>query len=320
MAVECALVKRALVLALCGVLTVYGPAIGQQSAPSTTIRVGALPQEVSAEIFYGLDMGFFSRQGLDVQLTLFSNGSAIAAGVASGSLDVGLSDLISIISAHARGVPFVYIAPGLVQSEKAPAFGIVVRGDSKIRGPKDMNGKTFGVNGLNNISVIPTRAWIDRNGGDSKTIKWVEIPMPSMQAALAQGTVDATLPNEPALSASVAAGNRAIFMDKNAIAPVYLLSGWVTTREWIAKNPETARRFVAAIRETAEWANQNHAASAPILSKYTKIPESVITHMHRANFAEAFDPALIQPVIDAAAKYGVIPKAFPATEIYYAGR
>jgi NitT/TauT family transport system substrate-binding protein len=307
-----------LTLALACYVTLSGPALAQ--APLTVIKVGALPQEVSAEIFYGIDMGFFKKHGLDAQLTLFTNGSAIAAGVASGSLDVGLSDLLSIVSAHSRGVPFVYLTPGLVQTEKAPAFGIVVRGDSSIRSAKDMNGKTFGVNGLNNISVIPTEAWIDRNGGNSKTIKWVEIPMPTMQSALTQGTVDATLPNEPALSASVEAGNRAIFMDKNAIAPVYLLSGWVATREWTAKNPDVAARFIAAIKETAEWANNNHAASAPILSKYTKIPEPVIARMHRANFSETFNPSLVQPVIDAAAKYNVIQKAFPASEIFYTGK
>lgn len=308
--------RLALALVLTSVLT-SGASAAQQGGSLATVRVGALPQEVSAEIFYGIDMGFFKKHGLDVQLTTFTNGSAIAAGVASGSLDVGLSDLISIISAHARGVPFVYLTPGLVQSDKAPAFGIVVRGDAPIHSAKDLNGKTFGTNGLNNISVIPTEAWIDRNGGDSKSIKWVEIPMPSMQGALAQGQVDATLPNEPALSNMLDSGDRAIFMDKNTIAPVFLLSGWVATREWTEKNPQTAAKFVAAIRETAAWANANHAASAPILSKYTKIPLPVIEHMHRANFSENFDTALIQPVIDAAAKYNVISKAFPASEIVY---
>jgi hypothetical protein len=39
--------------------------------------------------------------------------------------------------------------------------------------------------------------------------------------------------------------------------------------------------------------------------------------MHRGQFAERFDPAYVQPVIDAAAKYGVIAPGFPASAIIY---
>jgi hypothetical protein len=37
--------------------------------------------------------------------------------------------------------------------------------------------------------------------------------------------------------------------------------------------------------------------------------------MERAYYGERLDPALLQPVIDATAKYGVVAKAFPAAEI-----
>lgn len=289
-----------------------------QSGGLTPLRVGVIPAEVAAEIFYGSDMGFFREHGLDVQIQSANNGAAIAAAVASGSLDVGLSDLMSIVSAHARGLPFVFLAPGIVTSYTAPTFGILVRGDSPIRTARDFNGTTMGVNGLNNISHIPVEAWIDNNGGDSKTMKFVEIPLPQMAAAVAAGTVQSTVPPEPWITAAVEQGERIIFMEHGAIAPEFLLSGFMTTRDWAARNAPVAARFVAAIRETALWANRNHAASAPILAKYTKIPPAVVERMHRGDFAVAFRPELVQPVIDAAARYGVIAKPFPASEIYVA--
>ena len=79
--------------------------------PPVTIHVGAIPSEVAAELFYGVDMGFFKKAGLDVQIDFFNNGGAIAAAVASGALDLGLSDLMSVINAHAHGLPFVYPRP-----------------------------------------------------------------------------------------------------------------------------------------------------------------------------------------------------------------
>jgi NitT/TauT family transport system substrate-binding protein len=293
-----------------------GIAAAQPAAKAPlTIHVGALPSEVAGELFYGVDMGFFKQAGLDVDIQFFNNGSAIAAAVASGALDLGLSDLMSVINAHSRGLPFVYAAPGLLTTLKAPTFGLLVPANSPIHEAKDFDGKSMAVSGLKNIAQITASAWIDANGGDSKTVKFVEVPFPSLVPALAAGTIQSSVANEPWMTLATDAGDRLIFMEKGALAPAFLLSGWVTTRDWVAKNPDTLARFVGAIREIAAWANKNPQLAAPILAKYTKIDVAVINRMHRGQFAERFDPGYVQPVIDAAAKYGVIAAGFPAAAI-----
>ena len=55
--------------------------------------------------------------------------------------------------------------------------------------------------------------------------------------------------------------------------------------------------------------------SGAILGKYTHIAPETIAKMQRAQFALTLDPAMLQPVIDVSAQFGVIPKPFPATEI-----
>ena len=149
-----------------------------------------------------------------------------------------------------------------------------------------MNGKTFAVNGINNISHVPVLAWIDNNGGDSKSMKWVELPLPAIPDAIEAGRIDGGVEGEPFIQFAVSKGERAIFMDKGAIASRFMLSGWFATKDWIAKNPAAAKSFIAAIRETAAWANKNQDDSAPILSKYTKTPVAVIQKMHRGLYAE----------------------------------
>jgi NitT/TauT family transport system substrate-binding protein len=306
--------RRAVLAALTAALSLPA-SVRAQNAALDKLRIGLIPAEISAEIFYGIDRGIFARNGLDVEFDAFTNGNSIAAGLASGALDVGLSDLVSVMSAHVRGLPFGYIAPGLLNGEKAPTYGIIVAGNSAIRVAKDFNGTTFAVNGLKNIVQVSVQAWIDNNGGDSSTVRFVEMPIPAMAPAVARGEVQAAGPNEPALTLAVDNGARVIFMDRRAVAPQFLLSGWITTRAWVTAHPATARNFVRAVRETAVWANANRALSGPILAKYTKIPLPVIDHMHRGNFALSFDPAQIQPMIEAAAKYGVIDKSFPASDL-----
>ena len=41
--------------------------------------------------------------------------------------------------------------------------------------------------------------------------------------------------------------------------------------------------------------------------------------MARSTYGTAVDPSLVQPTIDAGARYGIIGRAFPASEIIWSG-
>jgi NitT/TauT family transport system substrate-binding protein len=282
------------------------------------LRVGVIPAEVAAEAFYAVEQGFFKNNGLEVELQSFNNGGAIASAVAGGALDVGLSDLLSVITAHARGLPFAFLAPGALSKNdaKESVFGLLTRPEDAIREPRDFNGKTFATNALHNIGQLFAEAWIDANGGDSKTTHWVEMPYPALIPALMQAkSVQVVGTNEPWMTVGKDAGAHTIYYEHNAISPTVMLSGWITTRDWVAKNPALAAKFVTAMREAARWANRNRATAGPILARYTKLAPATVENMHRSEFAETFDAAAIVPTIDAGAKYGIVPKPFPMSEI-----
>jgi NitT/TauT family transport system substrate-binding protein len=281
------------------------------------VRIGIIPAEICGQIIYGLEGGYFSRAGLDVQTQTFPSGGAIAAALAGGALDIGMVDLTSMINAHVRGIPFVGLAPALVNSSDSPTFGIVVRGDSDIRVAKDFNGKSVGVNGLNNIAQVSAMAWIDNNGGNSKSVKFVELPLPAKAAAIKAGTIDASLDTEPFLTYGLDQGFRAFLMEVKPIASPYLLDFFASTRDWAQHNGPATAKFIAAMRETSVWANANRALTAPMLAKATRIPLDVVQRMRRGSFAVNNDTKLVQPVIDAVVRYGIIPKGFPASELIY---
>ncbi len=54
-----------------------------------------------------------------------------------------------------------------------------------------------------------------------------------------------------------------------------------------------------------------------LVVELTKITVAPNEKMHRTLNAASLDPALLQPAIDAAAKYGIIPRSFPAREILW---
>jgi NitT/TauT family transport system substrate-binding protein len=169
------------------------------------------------------------------------------------------------------------------------------------------------------MSTVMTSAWVDGNGGDAKTLKFVELPFPQVAAAVTNGTVDAGLIPEPFLSSAVEGGLRAMQFDKGAVHD-YMVSGWIATPAWLAANPDTAARFIASIREATEYANKQPVPAdvADVLTKYTKIPTQAITHMQYPDlFGAIMDVRYVQRVVDATAKYGVIEKPFSAAQIVY---
>ena len=205
------------------------------------------------------------------------------------------------------------IAPAGLYSSKDPTTALVVAAKSPYKTAKDLNGKIIAGNGVKNITQVGAYAWMAKNGGDPTTTKFVEMPFPEMAGALAAGRIDAAVLAEPQLSASLADGSvRVLGECYDGIANSFLIGAWFTTGSWAKAHPDLVKRFQKAMYATAAWANKNQAASGELATKYTKI---VFTPgMKRTIFAEKMDPALMQPLIDASAKYGAIPKAFPAKD------
>ena len=89
-----------------------------------------------------------------------------------------------------------------------------------------------------------------------------------MAAGLDRGTFDAAIIGEPFLSA-VRGKTLRVFADAyDALGPQFLIANWFATTDYVKKNPDIIRRFVACVYDTARWANANHAASGKILAKW----------------------------------------------------
>lgn len=290
-------------------------ALGRPAGAQTpaALRVATTPIDLGAQVLYAQDRGYFKRQGLTVEVQFLDNGAAIASAVASGALDIAQGNLVTLATAHDKGLPFVVVAPAGLYTSTAPTSALLVAKNSPFKTAKDLNGKTIGITGVKNITQIGTMAWMDQNGGDPSTVRFIELPFSQMAPAITAGRIDAGVTAEPDLSAAIAGDSRIIGLVYSAIANTFTVGAWFATSTWAKANADTAKRFVAAIDDAGRWANHNQAASGKILEKYTKI--RITPGMKRVVFSEKFDPSLMQPVIDATAKYKVIKASFPATDL-----
>jgi NitT/TauT family transport system substrate-binding protein len=291
------------------------PAGAQELAP---LNVAAIPSDISGSAYYAADNGYFKQGGLAATFLALANGPAIASAVLGGSADVGYSNVVSLAIAHGRGFPVTILFPANLHVHAAPTAGLLaVKATSPIRSAKDLSGKTMAVIGLNNIADIAARAWIDEGGGDSKSVKSVELPFSEMKAALETGRIDAAsldTTGDPLLGKR---GDtlRLLGSTFDAVAPRFAPSVWFSTTDWVAKHPAQAKAFVAEMHDAAVWANGHHDDSALILAKYMNVAPQQIAGLRRATYGDRLTPDLIQPNIDIAFKYGAIKAAFPAADI-----
>lgn len=263
----------------------------------------------------------FQSAGIDVTINVLQNSGAVDSAVSSGAVDVVASSVAVVANAVQRGFPLRFIGTGCIYSSTAPPTSeLVVAKDSPIQSAGDLNGKVVAVNGLKDITQLTVQAWLDKNGADLSSIKFVEIPFGTMPLALGEGRIAAAnLPNS--FIARAKDQVRILGNTQSALSDRYLIVGWTATEVWLQKNTELAKRVVGVLAQSATWANAYPKESAQILSPYLKIPAEQIESVPRAVFDDhpRMSPSLLQPVIDAAVKYGILGRSMPAANLIWQG-
>jgi NitT/TauT family transport system substrate-binding protein len=278
--------------------------------------LGTAPNEDALAALWGRESGAFARAGIDLTIQKSNSGSAVAAAVAGRALDVGKSNIFSVIAAHARGLPFVVIAPAAVYDSRNSTVSLVVAPNSPLKTGRDLNGKVMGAPGLDDLAVIGVKRWMDTHGGDSSTLSFVEIPNSAISSTIVNGRIDMGVMEQPALARALGTGSVRDFCHPfDAIGNRFVWAAYFTTSDYIAKNHDAVRAFQKVIAEGGAYVNAHHAETVDVLAKFTGMEASVIASMQRTTLGTSLDVRMLQPVIDVAAIYKVIPQKYSAQSL-----
>jgi NitT/TauT family transport system substrate-binding protein len=307
--------KRRTALAALAAATAAPTRLFAQGTPQ--VRVLLVNVEAAGQAFYAKDLGMFDKAGLDVSISSAATGGAIIAAVSSGAADIGYANAVSAEIAFKNGAPITFIAPAIVDDHTKAYSWLIVGKDSPIKTARDLDGKTIGITGLRSLGEFAVRAWIDKNGGDSSKSKYLELPFPTILAAIEQGRVDAAFDIEPFYSDAKDA-TRSIGLPYEGINGTFVASVWFSTQAWAKAHPQVVRSFANAVREAGVWSNGTTLdKTTPIIAKYTKIEPVIVAKMGKSVFAPGLTPALIQPTIDLSAKYKAIDAPFSAQDVIF---
>jgi ABC-type nitrate/sulfonate/bicarbonate transport system substrate-binding protein len=307
---------RPFLAALVAVLLLTISGAGAQNL--TKLTVGATATDDTTPLLYAQSAGLFRRAGLEIEIQKVTSGAAGMAALAGGSLSLTGTNLLSVVQAHLKGVPFVMIVPGGLYNGTSEFVAAVAKPSNPIRTGKDLNNKIVGVASVGDLNAIALMAWVDSNGGDSKTIKQVEVPYGAIPAALEENRIEVGTLLQPILSAAVDSGRSRIFAKTyDAIAPRFLITSWITTSNFANANADVMRRFARIVREAEIYCNGHRTETAPLLAAFSGIDVQQVLKGGRDTYAATFlDVKDVQPLIDSAFKYGVIEKRFDAAEMF----
>jgi NitT/TauT family transport system substrate-binding protein len=207
-------------------------------------------------------MGFFERQGLDVELVVIRASDVGIQALAGGSLEIAGSASDAPISAIEKGLDLVIfggIINGLTQS---------IMAGRKFKTYNDLRGATFGAISLTSGVTFALRQVLKVKGLEyPRDYKLLVIGgTPQTYAALTTGQIDAAALSLPVNYAAEERGFNEIgrFVD---VIPNYQLAALSTKRSWAEKNRPVLVRVMKAMAQTMRWTYQNKEAAVDYLAK-----------------------------------------------------
>jgi NitT/TauT family transport system substrate-binding protein len=234
--------------------------------------------------------GLFKKHGLDAEMVLIGINSNIPAAILSNSIQIGGPTSTVFLQAADGGLDLVAVAGASIMNPASNGnIAAFVRNGITINEPKDFVGKKVGAPGLGAFLHVLFVKWLVEKGVDPKSVNFVEVTFPTMADIIKSGGVDAVLTAEPFVTRMTNAGLGTVGARYGAeLARTEPIIFYAAARDWAAKNPDTIRKFRAAIAEGAEIVNTDRDKASASISKFTKQPIDLV----KATVPNRSEPAL----------------------------
>jgi NitT/TauT family transport system substrate-binding protein len=284
----------------------------------TTLNVGVVPAMDSAGFFVALHQGLFAKEGLTINYTPAVSSETAVKSQMANQLDITAGNYVSYIQEVAQNhAPLEIIAEGSIMQQGAQV--VFTMPGSKIKSLADLRGHVLGVNAPFNIDYLLDVSVLNENGISQHAVKFPaqQIPFPTMAAALSSGKIDAATMPEPFASLAEQQLGAVTVADLNQGATQdFPIEGYVVTKAWAQKYPNTLKRFLAALEQGQEIADTNRSAVESAFETIKggapdgQVPPGIAAVMALDTYPIGIDQTRIQRVADVMQQFGVLPARF----------
>jgi NitT/TauT family transport system substrate-binding protein len=213
-------------------------------------------------VHIGIKKGFFSAEGLAIDLVYAQSNTAVVQQLAAGSVNVSVATgLVDPIRANDKGAPVAIMRIEV----QAPPYALLAKPEIKSIG--ELRGKTISVGGAKDITRIFLERMLVPHGVNPGEFDMIFAGATSARfSALQSGAVDAALLTSPFSFHAETAGFTNLGMTTQYVRDLPF-SGVIVNRNWARANPSDAEKFVAAYTRSIGWFQdvQNRAEAVKIM-------------------------------------------------------
>ncbi|MEU5086056.1 ABC transporter substrate-binding protein [Streptomyces sp. NPDC021356] len=229
------------------------------------IMVGGLDKVIYMPAMLTQRLGYFSAEGLNVELLSEPAGVQAETALVSGQVQgaVGFYDHTLDLQVKHKSIESVVQlshAPGEVEVVSAKAAG-------DITSPKDFKGKKLGVTGLGSSTDFLTKYLAVKNGVNVSDFTPVAVGAgPTFISALQQGSIDGGMTTDPTVATILDKKAGKILLDmrtpegsQEALGGPYPSSSLYMQTDWVNSHKDTVQKLANAFVKTLKWMSTHSA-------------------------------------------------------------
>ncbi|MFI8617425.1 ABC transporter substrate-binding protein [Acidovorax sp. NPDC077693] len=297
-----------------------------QAAPK--IRIGFWPVAAGLPFFAAVEKGYFKEAGLDVEPLKFAGAQqvmeAMLAGRSDGSSNGTGSANLAIGEIAQPGLFKIFATNP--SNARFVLDQFITGKDSAIKTMADLKGKKVASGpGIQNMTLCKTM--LERAGATGATV--TELPIGQHIAAIVAGQVDACYTLEP--TGTIGRMNGTTRIIESGVVARYILGDAMApwhggaaslTSEFIKKNPEVAKKFIAAYARGIELVRSKPDEARQFMKGYTAIEGALTAEVPLASYMlynefKPSDLAHFQKFYDLFTEKGIFEKKVVVDSLIY---
>lgn len=261
------LILMTMVFMLAGCGAVSKPATEETSKKLQELTIGVLPDVDSIPIVIANKNGYFTDEGLKINIQQFKSAKDRDSALQAGKLDGAVSDILA--AAFAKDGGFDVKITSLTNGD----YKLLVGKNSGINSIGDLKNKSIAIS-TNTIIEYSTDSMLEAGGVSSKDVHKMAIPqIPTRLEMLQNGKLDAATIPEPLASEAVKNGARLLktTSDMNINAGVILF-----TSKAIETKSGEIKAMYTGYNKAVEYLNKEPISSyMDVLIKESGFPEDI---------------------------------------------
>lgn len=225
-------------------------------------------------LIYGIEKGFYKREGIDLQFRTLRGELAVSSIVAGKDVDF-MYGAGTAITAAVRGLPMKVV------SHDFKSLLFYLMGSPRVQSGQDLKGKRVAVASLSGTGALATRASLRALGVDpEKDVTLIVIGAASIRmSALEAGSVEAAIMPVPWNFRLTQKGfKELIFTGKVLTQP---LTGIATSRDRIDKNPEQIRRMLRGFLRSLKAVKEDKKDAVEFIGRRFSLDPATAEETHK---------------------------------------